>query len=124
MLKNKTGQKWGVFAFNRTTNVPKTGDAANITANLRIDGSAANAVDDINPTELEGGQYIFDISQAETNGDYIQICPSSTTADIQVVGCPKATWTLDLATPAEIGAEVSTAGFGSLIKSAIISLIK
>ena len=53
MQKNVTGQKWVVFAFDRTDNTPKTGDAANITANLRIDGGAANAVDDVNPTELE-----------------------------------------------------------------------
>ncbi|MHC4676392.1 MAG: hypothetical protein ACYTBZ_28205, partial [Planctomycetota bacterium] len=93
MLKNTASQKWSVFAFDRTDNTPKTGDAANITANLRLDGGAANAIDDTNPTELEDGFYIFDITQAECNADHIVICPSSTTANIQVIGTPMATWT-------------------------------
>lgn len=93
MEKNVAGQKWIVFAFDRNTNVPKTGDAANITANLRIDGGAANAVDDTNPTELEGGFYAFDLTQAETNGNLIMIRPSSSTEDIQVIGIPAALWT-------------------------------
>lgn len=92
MLKN-TVQKWVVFAFDRTDNTPKTGDAANITANLRIDGAAANAVDDTNPTELEDGFYIFDITAAESNGNNIVICPASATSNIQVIGVPGAVWT-------------------------------
>ncbi len=89
ILKNISGQKWIVFAFNRTNNVPLAGDAANITANLRLDGGAANAVDDTNPTELEAGYYSFDITKAETNADLITIAPASTTADIQVIGAPR-----------------------------------
>mgnify|MGYP001588246579 CR=1 FL=1 len=92
MQKNTAG-KWTVFAFDRTTNIPKTGDAANITANIRIDGGAANPVDDTNPTELEGGFYVFDITAAESNGDCIVISPSSVTANIQVIGVPGAVWT-------------------------------
>ena len=124
MLKNTAGQRWIVFAFDRTTNVPKTGDAANITANLRIDGGTANAVDDTNPSELEDGFYYFDITQAETNGDNIVICPASTTSNIQVIGCPMAVWTFDLATPAEIGAEVSTSGFGATITAKLLAFLK
>jgi len=99
MFKNTTGQKWVVFAFysnDETTGTPGnpvTGDAANITANLRIDGGAANAVDDTNPTELEDGYYIFDLTQAETNGDHIVICPESSTANVIVVGVPGAVYT-------------------------------
>lgn len=93
MQKNVASQKWVVFAFDDTDLSAKTGDAANITANLRIDGGAANAVDDTNPTELEDGYYIFDITQAESNGDYILMCPASSTANIQVIGCPAAVWT-------------------------------
>lgn len=88
MQKNIAGQKWIVFAFDRTDNTPKMGDATNITANLRLDGGAANAVDDVNPTELEGGFYVFDITQAETNANMIVIAPQSSTADIQVIGVP------------------------------------
>jgi len=92
-MRKNIAQKWVVFAFDRTDNTPKTGDAANITANLRIDGAAANAVDDTNPTELEDGFYVFDVTAAETNGDCIVICPASTTGNIQVIGVPGAVWT-------------------------------
>lgn len=100
MQKNVSGQKWIVFAFDRTDNTPKTGDAAQITANLRIDGGAANAVDDTNPTELEDGYYAFDLTQAETNGDLIVICPASSTSNIQVIGVPGAVWTVPANFPA------------------------
>lgn len=93
MFKNIADQKWYVFAFDETDNTPKTGDAANITANLRIDGGEANAVDDTNPTELENGYYVFDITAAESNGGYILICPESSTSNIQVIGCPAAVFT-------------------------------
>ena len=86
-----------VFAFedaNGTTpGEPVTGDAANITANVRIDGGAANAVDDTNPTELANGYYIFDITAAETNGDLILIDPVSATANVNVVGVPGVVYT-------------------------------
>lgn len=93
MQKNVSGQKWIVYAFNRTTLVPITGDAANITANLRIDGGAANAVDDTNPTELENGYYVFDVTQAETNGNMVLLSPISSTSNIQVKGCPEVIFT-------------------------------
>ena len=97
MLKNTASQKWIVFAFDSTTNLPKTGDALNITANLRLDGGAANPVDDLNPAELEGGYYAFDLTKAETNANLIAICPSSTTADVLVIGIPGAVWTITAA---------------------------
>lgn len=96
MQKNVASQKWIVFAFDITDNTAKTGDAGNITANLRIDGGAADAIDDTNPTELEDGYYVFDLSQAETNGDMILICPASSTGSIQVIGVPGAVWTTSL----------------------------
>ena len=97
MEKNVTGQKWIVFAFEdeggSNPGEPVTGDAANITANLRIDGGAANAVDDANPTELEDGYYIFDITQPECNGDLLLICPASATANVNVIGVPGTIYT-------------------------------
>lgn len=100
MQKNVSGQKWIVYAFNRTTLVPITGDAANITANLRIDGGPVNAVDDTNPTELENGYYFFTITQAETIGSMILISPISSTSDIQVKGCPEVIFTTPANFPA------------------------
>ena len=113
MQKNIAGQKWIVFAFDSTTGLAKTGDLLNITANLRLDGGAANPVDDTNPAELEGGYYAFDLTDVETNGNMIVICPSSVTANIVVVGVPGAVWTesdftatmkasLNAATPADM----------------------
>jgi hypothetical protein len=96
-MQKNTANKWIVFAFNKITGDAVTGDAANITANLRLDGGAANPVDDTNPTELEGGYYAFDLTQAETNGDLIVICPSSVTANIAVIGVPGAVWTITAA---------------------------
>jgi len=93
MIKNTASQKWIVFAFDATDNLPKTGDAINITGNLRLDGAGANAIDDYNPTELESGYYIFDITQAESNADLIVMCSTSSTTDIEVIGVPGAVWT-------------------------------
>ena len=87
MEKNQTG-KWTVYAWTPSSGAAVTGDAANITANIRIDGGAANAVDDTNPTELEDGYYVFDITAAESNGDMLTICPQSSTANTKVMGCP------------------------------------
>ena len=92
MQKNVAGQKWTVFAFDKTTNDPVTGDAANITGNLRLDG-VQNAIDDTNPTETEEGQYVFDITKAECNADMIAMAPSSTTPDVIVIGMPGSLWT-------------------------------
>lgn len=93
LKKNTAGQKWIVFAWTIATNVALAGDAANITANLRLDGGGANAVDDTNPAELEDGFYAFDLTAAETNADNIVICPASATGGVAVVGCPMACWT-------------------------------
>jgi hypothetical protein len=95
-LKKNTATKWLVFAFDLTDNTPVTGDAANITADVYIDGSV-NAVDDTNPTELAHGYYMFDITGAETNGDHIMIDPVSATGDVQVIGVPGSAWTDTLA---------------------------
>jgi hypothetical protein len=103
MEKNTAG-KWIVFAFglpdHANPNQPVTGDAANITANVRIDGGAANAVDDTNPTELEDGYYVFDITAAEANGDNILLTPASSTANVQVIAVPGALWTTPANFPA------------------------
>lgn len=96
MEKNQAN-KWVVFAYglpdHATPGQPITGDAANITANVRIDGGAANAVDDTNPTELEAGYYVFDTSAVESNGDLLSIHPVSATPNVQVIGVPGSVYT-------------------------------
>ena len=94
LQKNVASQKWVVFAFDLTDNTAKTGDAAQITAEVSIDGAAGGGnITDTNPTELEDGYYVFDLDQSETNGDYILILPESSTGSIQVIGAPMAVWT-------------------------------
>lgn len=88
MQKNIASQQFVVFAFNATTNIPITGDAANITATISKDFAADVATNDVNPTETQKGFYVFDATQAETNANDIQIFPSSVTANIQVISVP------------------------------------
>lgn len=97
-MEKNVGGKWTVFAYGAPDHPslagkPITGDAANITANIRIDGGAANAVDDVNPTELEDGYYVFDITAAEANGNLLSLHPESATANVLVIGVPGAVWT-------------------------------
>lgn len=88
LQRNVAGQRWRVFAFDRTTNAPVTGDANNITAKIRKDWGALVATNDVNPTELEDGFYEFELTQEETNASWIDIFPESSTQDVQVVGVP------------------------------------
>ena len=86
--KNEAGQKFNILAINTSTGLPITGDAANITAKISIDFGSFASLTDTNPTELDAtnaaGVYVFDLSQAETNGDVLTIMPSSATANVQI----------------------------------------
>lgn len=88
VYKNVASQKVACFAYDSSDGSAKTGDAANITAQISKDGAATAATDDTNPTELDAtdapGIYIFDLTQAETNADMIVIAPVSSTADILI----------------------------------------
>jgi len=94
LQKNVSSQKWVVFAFDLTDGTPKTGDAANITAKISKDWGTLTASNDTNPTEQEDGYYVFDLTQAETNADVLNIYPESSTTDIQVVGKPVTIYTV------------------------------
>lgn len=102
MKKNTASQRWIVFAFDRTDSTPKTGDAANISAKIALDGAAAAATDDVAPTELEDGFYGFDLTQAETNADELWLTPESSTTDIQVVAVPGVIYPEDNATATDL----------------------
>ena len=77
-----------VFAFDRTTGEPKTGDAANITAKWVKDyGTPGNLVG--NPTEVEDGVYVFDLTESDrTFSKVAYILPESSTSNIVVRGDP------------------------------------
>lgn len=97
MFKNVTSQKLIVFAFDSTTNAPKTGDAANITAYVSKDFGAVTVLGDTSATEMDAtnakGYYLFDLTQAETNGDTLLFSAKSSTANIVVVGAPATVYT-------------------------------
>ena len=86
MFKNVVNQKVAVFAWDNASGTAKTGDQANITAQISIDGAATAPTNDVNPTQLDAtdapGIYIFDMTQAETDGDLIVIVAVSATVDI------------------------------------------
>ena len=86
MFKNTASQKVAVFAWDNAAGSAKTGDAANISAQISKDGAACAATNDAAPSELDStdapGIYLFDMTQAETNADLVVIAPVSATSDI------------------------------------------
>lgn len=88
VYKNTASQKVACFAYNVVTGLPVTGDAGNITAQISKDGAATAATNDVNPTELDAtdapGVYLFDLTQAETNGDLVVISPVSSTSNVVI----------------------------------------
>lgn len=87
MKFNVASQRFNVVAFNESGRV--SGDAANITCSLAIDGGTRTALGDTNPVEIgTTGEYVFDLTQAETNGHALSFTPSSATSGVQVLGVP------------------------------------
>lgn len=86
--------KWRVFAFTISTGVAKTGDAANIDAEISKNGGAFAAVDDAAPDEVLDdaaaghGYYEFTITATEAQGTTLELMAWSATADTAVVACP------------------------------------
>ncbi len=96
MFKN-TAAKFMVFAWDTTTGVAKTGDAANITAYVSKDYGAVTVLGDTSATEMDAtnakGYYLFDAAQAETNGDCLMVSAKSSTSNIAVIGAPAVIYT-------------------------------
>lgn len=90
MLKNTSGQKIALFAFDYSTGAPKTGDAANLTPYVNIDWGGIGALTDTSATEISSanapGWYLFDVTQAETNGETLHFTGKSSTGNVAVVG--------------------------------------
>lgn len=87
LFKNVASQKIHIYAYDSTTGAAKTGDAANITAYVSLDGTA-NAIDDTNPAEVDAtnmpGIYVFDLTQAETNCNAFALYAKSATSNIRI----------------------------------------
>lgn len=88
MYKNVANQKLPIFAWDGALGTPKTGDQANITAQISIDGGVTAATNDVNPTQLDAtdapGVYLFDLTAAETNGNLIIVSAVSSTANVVI----------------------------------------
>jgi len=84
IIRNTAGQGLYIYAHDIANDEPETGDAANITATISLDGAAAGALTDVNPTEIGGGVYWFDLTQAETNAAALSLVSTSVTADVQI----------------------------------------
>jgi hypothetical protein len=88
LKRNIAGQKVPIFAWDSNDERPFAGDATNIQAYISIDGGAMVLLNDANPTEIGAvkmpGVYIFDLTQAETDGSMIIIYPFSITIGIVI----------------------------------------
>lgn len=89
MFKNVASQKITFLVIDTATNVPKTGDSANLTAYVSKDDGAVTVLGDASATELDAtnapGLYSFDLTQAETNADKLLFSGKSSTSGIRVV---------------------------------------
>lgn len=96
MFKNTAGT-FLVYAFDSATGLPKSGDAANLTAYVKIDAGSLTVLADTSATEIDAtnakGYYLFDAAQAETNGDRLVISGKSSTSGIVVIGAPAVIFT-------------------------------
>src|SRR5258708_392615 len=88
MLKNVASQKIAVYAFDATTGIPKTGDAANLTGYVSKDFGSVTVLGDTSATEMDAtnakGMYLFDVTQGETNADCCIFTAKSSTANIYI----------------------------------------
>ena len=82
LFKNTANQKLSVFAYLVASNVAATGFASFITCGYSKDGAASGQISDINPTEIGGGAYTFDITANESNADHIVFVPITSTGSI------------------------------------------
>lgn len=97
MFKNMAS-KLIVFCWDVTTGLPKTGDAANLTAYRSLDFGTVTVLADTSATEIDStnakGYYLFDLAQGETNGDVNLYTCKSSTSNIACVGVPAAVHTI------------------------------
>lgn len=89
MFKNVASQKITLFAFDVTTGLPKTGDAANLTFYVSKDDGSVTALTDTSASEIDNtnakGMYTCDLTQGETNANKLVFSGKSSTSNIVVV---------------------------------------
>lgn len=106
--RNRTGQVVLFTAVDADGDYV-TGDAANISASVIVDGvrqAATNSVAEVDATNAPG-RYSLELTQAETNADSVDVSATSSTVDVQVVA-PALGPTLQDPTASESAAAVAT----------------
>lgn len=97
MFKNTSSQKLTVYCLDASTNLAKTGDAANLTAYVVKDFGAVTILTDTSATELDAtnakGYYLFDLSQSETSADTLIFSCKSSTSNVVCVAVPAVVFT-------------------------------
>lgn len=97
MLKNTATKIW-VYCYDSTTNLPKTGDAANLTGYYSLDFGTRTVLTDTSATEHDStnakGWYWFDVAQAETNGDVVSYSCKSSTSNVVCLAVPAVHYTI------------------------------
>lgn len=88
MERNVAGQPLQLLALDPDTG-PVSGDAANLTAYVSIDGGARTALNDASATEVHAtdakGVYQWTLTAAETNGKTLSFTGKSSTSGVEVV---------------------------------------
>ena len=97
LFKNTASQGVYFFMIDSGTGEGKTGDSAQISVTISLDGGATSASSN-SVSEIGGGVYTLTLTQGETNADRVAIIPSSSTAS--VVGSPIIAYTTGGAVPA------------------------
>ena len=108
MFKNVASQHIALFAFDTATNLPKTGDGANITPYVSKDYGTVTVLGTTTATEMDAtnapGWYSFVLAQAETNADMLVFTAKSSTSGIKLVGVQLSTFpTTGILAPATAG---------------------
>lgn len=80
MYKNRSGQRIAIYVYNSATGLAVTGDAANITVSISLDGGAFSSVGA--PTEIGNGWYYIAPTATQTNGDLLVLKATSSTANV------------------------------------------
>jgi len=87
MKYNQPGQQVHGIAFNSQGRV--SGDVANITVSLSKDGGPREPLDNPVGTEIgTTGEYVFELTQEETNGYALSFSWESSTPSVQILGSP------------------------------------
>ena len=97
LFKNTASQGVYFFMIDSSSGAGKTGDSAQISVTISLDGGATSASSN-SVSEIGGGVYTLTLTQGETDADRVAVIPSSSTAS--VVGSPIIAYTTGGAVPA------------------------